>query len=370
MGFLDGMDLAAAPYIIVWLCLSAGLIFMNQSILLRVPTPCTLTAWHMGVSTVLVRLLRMSLPSSSKLFDADEPVLTAKMVVTKFLPVALSFAVSLALGNRAYIYCSVPFLQMVKASRGPMTYVLGVLVGSEAFGRTRFELTVVIAAGVIMAVTGEMRFSWIGFSCQVLADFSESLRLVLIALLLNHSGLKLTPLSTLSYFAPLCFVLLVPAAVLSEMPADIGAWWRDVGLKVGYLHLAMNGLMAFALNVAGVLLVQQTSAVGYILCGIVKDVLIVSASALLLGQEVSFQQIVGYALSLGGIQAFNWVGRGPETLRGLGIRGALKTLSSKQASGFEAVSTREVEVVGATQDKSDDEATSSPGNQARNNKGQ
>eukprot|EP00927_Polykrikos_kofoidii_P008097 TRINITY_DN1334_c0_g1_i4.p1 TRINITY_DN1334_c0_g1~~TRINITY_DN1334_c0_g1_i4.p1 ORF type:complete len:360 (-),score=43.61 TRINITY_DN1334_c0_g1_i4:16-1095(-) len=357
MGFLDGMDLAAAPYIIVWLCLSAGLIFMNQSILLRVPTPCTLTAWHMGVSTVLVRLLRMSLPSSSKLFDADEPVLTAKMVVTKFLPVALSFAVSLALGNRAYIYCSVPFLQMVKASRGPMTYVLSVLVGTEAFGRTKFELTFVIAAGVVMAVTGELHFRWIGFICQVLADVSESLRLVLIALLLNNSGLKLTPLSTLSYFAPLCFVLLVPVAVLSEMPEDIGAWLRHVGLKVGYGHLAMNGLMAFALNVASVLLIQQTSAVVYILCGISKDILIVSGSALLLGQEISFQQMVGYTIALGGVQAFNWVGRAPEKLRGIGISGAINLLFSKQASSSEAVATQELEVIGAGQDERHEKPT-------------
>lgn len=340
--------LHVVPYIVVWLILSTGLIFMNAGILKAMPYPAMLTAWHMLVSSLLVRVLRVLAGEGSELFGgASRPLVDARTVGTRFAPVAGCFALALALSNRAYMYSSVAFIQMIKASHGPMTYLLSVLLGTETFMRAKLQLTSLIALGVMMSVTGELRFSVNGFLCQAVASLSESLRVALIALLLNRAGLKMPPLVALSCYAPLCLMILVPFAVLTELPEVWVTWRQDLEMKVGLSWMLLNGFVAFALNVSVVLLIQKTSAVVYILCGIGKDVMIVTMSVVLLGTPVSSQQVVGYILAIGGIQVFNQVGRRPAEFERLGVIRATLSLLKQAVVAAELADTNGKSVAGA-----------------------
>eukprot|EP00927_Polykrikos_kofoidii_P053430 TRINITY_DN4796_c0_g1_i1.p1 TRINITY_DN4796_c0_g1~~TRINITY_DN4796_c0_g1_i1.p1 ORF type:complete len:425 (+),score=51.93 TRINITY_DN4796_c0_g1_i1:104-1276(+) len=307
---IDRGSLETVPYIVIWLIFSTSLIFMNVEILKVMPYPAMLTAWHMAVSCICLWVLRLAGGTSSMIFTgACGPVIDAKTIGGKLLPVAACFALTLALGNRAYMHSSVSFIQMIKASHGPMTYIFSVFLGTESFLRSKFELTFLIGLGVVLSVTGELRFSSIGFVCQVFASITESSRVALIGLLLNRVGLRMSPLMALSYYAPLCFLLLLPFVALTEQPEDWAAWRHELESKVGYSWVVLNGLLAFALNVIVVLLIQRTSAIVYILCGIAKDIMIVVISVSCLSAPISFQQVVGYAVALGGIQIFNQVGK-------------------------------------------------------------
>jgi hypothetical protein len=120
------------------------------------------------------------------------------------------------------------------------------------------------------------------------------------------------PLTAISYYAPLCLVFLVPFAFVTEVPSDWGSFAEGFQLEVGFGWLILNGFVAFALNVSVVLLISATSPVVFILCGIMKDVTIISVSVVALRQPVAAQQIVGYAAAVVGIQAFNLVSRNPD----------------------------------------------------------
>lgn len=333
-----GETLIVLPYILLWLCLSTGLIFMNASILQTMPYPSMLTAWHMLFSSILVHVLRQSAPRSWGVFGAEAPVLGFGTIVKKILPIATLFALTLSTGNRAYIHCSIAFIQMVKASHGPLTYVLSVAVGSEQFNMSKFQLTFSIALGVILSVTGELRFSPAGFMFQACGSFTECLRVVLIGLLLNNAGLKLTPLVALSYYAPLCFAFLVPFSMLTELPEDWGKWNQDFEKYVGWPWMVLNGLVAFSLNVATLLLIQKTSAVVYILCGIAKDIMIIMMSVVMMSTPISAQQVVGYIIAVASLQVFNQVGKNVEMFERRGVFGATLELMNLQ-SGPPKVST-------------------------------
>ena len=67
---------------------------------------------------------------------------------------------------------------------------------------TEIYIVVLICVGVAIASVGETFFSWVGFTFQTLAILAESSRLVLTNVLLK--SLKLDPLSSLYYVAPLC----------------------------------------------------------------------------------------------------------------------------------------------------------------------
>jgi hypothetical protein len=81
-------------------------------------------------------------------------------------------------------------------------------------------------------------------------------------------NLKLDPLSSLYYVAPLCAVYIGIACAYFEA--------KDLPFERMYTQdfaavLLVNGMVAFTLNVAVVLLISNTSALVLTLAGIVKD---------------------------------------------------------------------------------------------------
>lgn len=318
-----GRPWRAVPYIVVWVLLSVSLIFMNNGILQHLPNPAALTAWHMAVSSVLVRVVRFLVPADFALFGAAAPKVDLRTVLMKFGPISVLFALSLAMGNRTYMHCSVAFIQMMKASHSVITYTMSVALGVESFVWCRFQAVCAVWLGIALAVTGEMKLSLIGFVCQCMSSLAECGRVVLIEMLINRQGMKMDPLTALSYYAPLCFFVLVPFAAATEIPDDMSAWWRSFDEHVGYAWIVLNGLLAFSLNLSVVLLLQKTSAVTYILCGVMKDVLMIAGSVCWLGASISLQQVIGYTLAIASVQVFNQVGKHTKIFEERGMMGGL-----------------------------------------------
>lgn len=129
---------------------------------------------------------------------------------------------------------------------------VAVLLISFAFGLkqpsgTLIAIVMSISLGVATASYGEVDFDATGFIAQVLAIAFESSRLVMVQVLLQ--GLKMDPLVSLHYFAPVCaainFVLLI--------------FWEGFEpflelRRVGPLILFTNAGVAFGLNITAVFL--------------------------------------------------------------------------------------------------------------------
>jgi len=63
--------------------------------------------------------------------------------------------------------------------------------------------------------------------------------------------------------------------------------------KLGFIHLSLNGALAFGLNIAGVFLIEAAGSVVLTLSGVVKDVLLLSAATTLFGSLISMSQGLG-----------------------------------------------------------------------------
>eukprot|EP01037_Dinobryon_pediforme_P037368 gene37368-44821_t len=133
----------------------------------------------------------------------------------------------------------------------------------------------------------------IGFTFQCGAVLAESARLVLTNLLMKQ--LKLDPLSTLYYVAPLCFVFV------------------SFFLAV----LLINGLVAFTLNIAVVMLIGNTSALVLTLAGIFKDLMLVCLSMVVFSSPVTQLQFLGYAVALLGLNLHKEFKKAPERFNAL-----------------------------------------------------
>jgi hypothetical protein len=107
-------------------------------------------------------------------------------------------------------------------------------------------------------------------------------------------GLKMDPLVSLHYYAPVCALINLLVLPFTEGLAPL----RELA-RVGAPALLANAALAFALNVAAVFLVGAGSGLVLTLAGVFKDILLITGSVLIFGALITPLQVVGaYSLRL------------------------------------------------------------------------
>ncbi|EME42489.1 hypothetical protein DOTSEDRAFT_73355 [Dothistroma septosporum NZE10] len=289
-------SLHPAFYIATWISLSSSVIIFNKWILdtAGFRYPIVLTTWHLAFATLMTQIMART----TKSLDGRKKVpMTGKIYLRAIMPIGLMFSLSLICGNLTYLYLSVSFIQMLKA-----TTPVAVLIATWIFGVAPPNLKTLgnvsfIVIGVIIASYGEIKFVLTGFLFQVGGIIFEATRLVMVQRLLSSAEFKMDPLVSLYYFAPACAVMNGIVALVVEVPkmslVDIE--------KVGYATLLVNAMIAFLLNVSVVFLIGKTSSLVMTLSGVLKDILLVVASMLIFQDPVSGIQAFGYSIALGGL---------------------------------------------------------------------
>lgn len=126
---------------------------------------------------------------------------------------------------------------------------------------------------------GEVVFVLVGVACQVSSLLFEATRLTLVQLLLQSRGIKLNPITTLYYVAPVCFCfLVVPWAVL-----EAGSLAKHPTPATNLGLVLLSAVAAFALNCSVFLLIGKTSALTMNIAGVVKDIMLIGLSVSLYG---------------------------------------------------------------------------------------
>jgi len=289
-------SLHPAFYVVTWIGFSGGVILFNKWLLdtLGFKFPISLTAWHMVFATFMTQVLART----TTLLDGRKTVkMTGRVYLRAILPIGFFFSLSLICGNKAYLYLSVAFIQMLKATMPVAvllaTWSMGVAPPSmKTLGNVSF-----IVIGVVIASYGEIEFNLTGFLYQAGGITFEATRLVLVQRLLSSSEFKMDPLVSLYYFAPVCAIMNGVTALILEVPTMSMNNIYDVGIPL----LIANAMVAFMLNVSVVFLIGKTSSLVLTLCGILKDILLVACSMLIWGTPVSKTQFFGYAIALGGL---------------------------------------------------------------------
>ncbi|KAF7146529.1 hypothetical protein RHSIM_Rhsim04G0033000 [Rhododendron simsii] len=220
-------------YILLYIALSSGQIFFNKSdckspfhclscfmhltslfcflILMQwvlsskeinFPYPLGLTLLHMVFSSVLCFVLTKVL----KIMKVEEGM-TAEIYATSVIPIGAMFAMTLWLGNTAYLYISVSFAQMLKAIMPVAVFILGVAAGLEVMSCRMLLIMSLISFGVLVASYGEININWIGVVYQMGGVVGEALRLIFMEILVKRKGIKLNPISVMYYVSPCRHVL-------------------------------------------------------------------------------------------------------------------------------------------------------------------
>ncbi|XP_054816686.1 probable sugar phosphate/phosphate translocator At3g14410 isoform X1 [Prosopis cineraria] len=288
-------------YLLLYIALSSGQIFFNKWVLsskeINFPYPLALTLLHMVFSSVLCFVLTKIL----KVMKVEEGM-TTEIYVTSVVPIGAMFAMTLWLGNTAYLYISVSFAQMLKAIMPVAVFVLGVAVGLEVMSCRMLVIMSVISFGVLVASYGEININWVGVIYQMGGVVGEALRLIFMEIFVKRKGLKLNPISVMYYVSPcsaLC--LFIPWVFLEKTKMEEHGSWNFPPTV-----LILNCLCTFALNLSVFLVITHTSALTIRVAGVVKDWVVVLLSAVLFADtKLTIINLFGYAIAIVGVAAYN-----------------------------------------------------------------
>ncbi|KXZ55918.1 hypothetical protein GPECTOR_2g1469 [Gonium pectorale] len=259
------------------------------------PYPVALTCTHMLFCSVLAFLL-------VRLGFVEAVSITADTYLSCILPIGLLFAGTLWLGNAAYLYLSVSFIQMLKASMPMVVFIVGVFFATEKFTLKAALNMLIVGTGIAIASYGEIHFVVVGVMLQVGSIATESVRLTLVQILLQKRGIKMNPVSTLYHIAPCCFVFLFLPFIYIELPKMV----NDPNLHINIPLLLLSAACAFALNMSVFLLIGKTSALTMNVAGVIKDWLLILLSVVLYGSPVTKLQLGGYGLAFAGVMYYNY----------------------------------------------------------------
>lgn len=288
-------------YILLYIALSSAQIFFNKWVLsskeINFPYPLGLTLLHMAFSSVLCFLLTKVF----KILKVGEGM-SMDIYISSVVPIGAMFAMTLWLGNTAYLYISVSFAQMLKAIMPVAVFILGVAAGLEMMSCRMLLIMSIISFGVLVASYGEININWIGVVYQMGGVVGEALRLIFMEIFVKRKGLKLNPLSMMYYVSPCSAIcLLIPWIFLEKPKMDAQQAW-----SFHPFILTLNCLCTFALNLSVFLVISHTSALTIRVAGVVKDWVVVLLSALLFADtKLTFINLIGYAIAISGVAAYN-----------------------------------------------------------------
>lgn len=178
--------------------------------------------------------------------------MTGRVYLRAIVPIGVFFSLSLICSNLTYLYLSVAFIQMLKATTPVAVLLAGWALGVSSPNLKTFLNVSAIVIGVIIASIGEIKFDIIGFMYQMAGVAFEAIRLTMVQRLLSGSEFKMDPLVSLYYFAPVCAAINLVVAIFWELPK---VSMVDV-YNVGLFTFLLNGMVAFGLNVSVVMLVS------------------------------------------------------------------------------------------------------------------
>ncbi|OQE46152.1 hypothetical protein PENCOP_c001G01850 [Penicillium coprophilum] len=291
-----GITFHPAVYVTTWITLSSTVILFNKYLLdyANFRFPIILTTWHLTFATIMTQILART----TNVLDGRKKVkMTGRVYLRAIVPIGIMFSLSLICGNMTYLYLSVAFIQMLKA-----TTPVAVLLATWGMGMAPANMKVlanvsIIVVGVVIASFGEIKFNMVGFLFQIGGIIFEATRLVMVQGLLSSADFKMDPMVSLYYFAPICAVMNGAVALFLEFPHVT----MDHVYSVGIWVLVLNAVVAFLLNVSVVFLIGKTSSLVMTLCGVLKDILLVAASMFLWQTPVTGLQFFGYSIALMGL---------------------------------------------------------------------
>jgi len=233
------------------------------------------------------------------------PVPAMKQLSHIILPIAIAFAASVGANNIALVYCNAAFSEMIGGA-APLCVICINLCEGKGFDMRLLWPVLAVIAGVTLCAVGELKFTWAGLLLVFLACFLRAFKSNLQHKILDNqiADEKLEPVELLAWMSPPCLVVMVIWGGVTEGLGPIMQLAGGKGLEIS-MAIAVTCVNACVLNVANNFVIRDLGAVGCLLAGQLKGILLLMGAFVMLGEVIQMQQIAGYVSIAGGIYFYN-----------------------------------------------------------------
>lgn len=237
----------------------------------------------------------------SKLEHSDK--IDQRFWLRNILPVAVCSAATLALGNAAYLYLTVSFIQMLKAFSPVLVLFIAVSFRVDEPTMQVIASVLVICFGTFLASIGEVNFNMFGLILFMLASVAEGVKLVITQKVLTE--FKCGIIEGQYVFAPAGATSLMILSFFFEFRK----MFENDALSIicanpGIFLLAST--MGLAVNLLTFVVIQATSSVTIKVLSTARNALLVLYQVYFHGEIITALQCLGYVTSLGGFGAYNY----------------------------------------------------------------
>ncbi|RYP16455.1 hypothetical protein DL765_005132 [Monosporascus sp. GIB2] len=264
----------------------------------------------LAINAVLIGLCS-DLGRSRHEAEPERPVMTKMFYLTRIGPCGAATGLDIGLGNMSLKFITLTFYTMCKSSSLAFVLAFAFVFRLETPTLKLIAIIATMTAGVVMMVAGEVEFKLNGFVLVISAAFFSGFRWALTQILLLRNPATSNPFSSIFFLAPVMFVTLTLIAIPVEGFLELVEGLRQLSAEWGAIRtpliLLFPGTIAFLMTASEFALLKRSSVVTLSIAGIFKEVLTISAAALVFDDKLTPINISGLIITIGAIGAYNWV---------------------------------------------------------------
>ncbi|KAI9767438.1 MAG: Triose-phosphate Transporter [Geoglossum simile] len=243
--------------------------------------------------------------------DNKKPVMTKWFYVSRIGPCGVATGLDIGLGNMSLKFITLAFYTMCKSSSLAFVLMFAFLFHLESPSIKLVLIIATMTAGVVMMVAGEAAFNLLGFTLVITAAFASGFRWALTQILLLRNPATGNPFSSIFFLAPVMFISLIAIAIPVEGPGPLFQRFSELvakeGIILGSAMLIFPGVIAFLMTSSEFALLQRTSVVTLSICGIFKEVITISAAAIVFHDPLTPVNLSGLLITIISIAAYNYI---------------------------------------------------------------
>lgn len=242
---------------------------------------------------------------------ARQGIMTKWVYLTKIGPCGAATGLDIGLGNMSLKFISLAFYTMCKSSSLAFVLVFAFIFGLEKVTWKLVTIISIMTLGVVLMVASEAKFIPIGFVLVLTASALSGLRWSLTQILLLRNPATSNPFSSIFFLAPCMFVSILAIAIPVEgfgpLFERFGELVAEMGLIQAVSIILFPGIIAFLMVSSEFALLQRSSVVTLSICGIFKEVITISAAALIFQDPLTPVNISGLLVTIVSIAAYNYL---------------------------------------------------------------
>lgn len=281
-----------------------GLIILNKYILRDLDFPYPILVSNFG--SVAIALASGGLVLSGA-WPLERKTLSTSEYARVVLPVAAFTSLSLVLGNWAYLYLSIPLIQILKSFTMVLVMVLGFLMGIESFSWIVVLAVGLMVVGLCISIGSDRSFLeehavagahfGVGLCVMLSANAAEALRSVFTQVSVE----RLAFLDSLFWCSPAMVAVgtLLSLVLEGRNIAAASPSWPLAAACLG--SAVLGGLVTFS----NFWLMRIVSSLTMKVLVNARNIGLVLFAAVALGEPCSAMQYVGYSTSLVGLVAYD-----------------------------------------------------------------